>query len=197
MKKFSLRMLVMMALLAALGVVLKTVLTIPPITLMGFKLADISLTPIPVMLSGIFFGPLAGFIVGFVTDTAGFFLGGQVGGLYNPVFSITMGLFGVIAGLYYLKGRKNTIWRASATAATAQIVCSVVLNTLAVWGFYGLAIAEKLSISHTDVLLTVLLPPRLIGAAIELPLYAWLLMMLAEALRPIVEGRRKTSEITP
>lgn len=171
MKNFNLRTWVMLALLAALGSVFSAFLSVE-LTFTGVKTVEVSLTPLPVMLAGILFGPLAGAMVGFVADTAGFFMGVQAGA-YNPVFSLTMALFGVIAGLYYLKSQKNTIWKVTLAAATAQLTCSVVLNTLFVWLMYG-------------VPLIALLPTRLLAAAIELPLYAWLLMALVEALRPVV-----------
>jgi|AGTN01.2.fsa_nt_gi Putative regulator of cell autolysis len=178
MKNFNLRTWVMLALLAALGAVFSAFLSIE-LTPTGVKTVEISLTPIPVMLAGILFGPVAGALVGFVADTAGFFMGAQVGA-YNPAFSLTMALFGVIAGLFYLKSRKNTIWRVTLASAAAQVVCSVVLNTLFVWQFYG-------------VPLQALLPTRLVAAAIELPVYAWLLMALVEALRPIVARQLKAA----
>lgn len=175
---FNLRTLIVLALLAALGAVFSAYLSVE-ITPAGVKTVEVSLTPVPVMLAGILFGPLAGGLVGYVADTAGFFLGVQ-SGAYNPAFSLTMALFGVIAGLFYLRSQKNSIWRATGAALTAQVACSVVLNTLLVWLCYGVPLAA-------------LIPTRLIGAAIELPLYAWLLMTLIEALQPIVERRFKTA----
>jgi len=178
MKNFNLRTLVMMALLAALGAVFSAYLSIE-LTPAGVKTVEVSLAPVPVMIAGIFFGPIAGAMVGFVADTAGFFMGMQAGA-YNPLFSLTMALFGVIAGLFYLKSQKNTVWRATLAAGSAQIACSVVLNTMLIWLMYGVPLAA-------------LLPTRLVAAAIELPVYAWLLMVLVEALRPIVEGRRQAA----
>ena len=180
MKNFNLRTLIMMALLAALGAVFSAFLSIE-LAPTGFKVVEISLTPVPVMLAGMLFGPLAGGMVGFVADTAGFFMGAQIGA-YNPAFSLTMALFGVIAGLFYMKTQKNTVWRVTLAAGTAQIVCSVVLNTALLCLFYP---------AHFT--LVALLPTRLVAAAIELPAYAWLLMVLVEALRPIVEGRRQAA----
>lgn len=168
---FNLRTLIVLALLAGLGAVFKAFLSFD-FTPSGFKEVDISLAPVPVMLSGILFGPLAGGLVGFVAETAGFFMEAPAGG-YNPVFSITMALFGVIAGLFYLKSEKNSIWKATSLSITVQIVCSVIINTLAIWLFYGAPLIP-------------LLIKRSVGALIELPLYAWLLMVLIEALRPLV-----------
>ncbi len=176
MKNLNVRTMIIMALLAALGAVFSAFLSLE-LNFTGVKTVEISLTPLPVMLAGIFFGPLAGGIVGFVADTAGFFMGVQMGA-YNPVFSITMALFGVIAGLFYMRSKKNSIWKATGAALTAQLVCSVALNTFFVWVFYGVPLAA-------------LIPPRLIGAAVELPLYAWLLMVLIDSLMPVVNKRLK------
>ena len=176
MKNFNVRTMIIMALLAALGAVFSAFLSVE-LNFTGVKTVEVSLTPLPIMLAGIFFGPLAGGIVGFVADTAGFFMGVQMG-VYNPAFSITMALFGVIAGLFYLRSKKNSIWKATGAALAAQIVCSVILNTVLVWAFYAVPLA-------------VLIPPRLIGAAVELPLYAWLLMVLIDSLMPVVNKRPK------
>ncbi|MGE5495636.1 MAG: folate family ECF transporter S component [Burkholderiales bacterium] len=175
---FNLRTLIVLALLAALGAVFSAFLSVE-ITPAGVKTIEVSLTPVPVMLAGIFFGPLAGGLVGFVADFAGFFMNTQ-GQAYNPVFSLTMALFGVIAALFYLRSQKNSIWKVTGAALSAQVVCSVVLNTLLINIFYGVPLAA-------------LVPTRLVGAAIELPLYAWLLMTLTEALRPIVDRSFKTA----
>ncbi|MFA5676598.1 MAG: folate family ECF transporter S component [Christensenellales bacterium] len=169
---FSLRTLIIMALFAALGVALKAFFSLQ-IAPAGLKTAEVSLTPIPVMLSGIFFGPVAGFLVGLVTDIGGFFIGAQMGA-YNPLFSISMGLFGVIAGLFYLKSQKNTTWKATAAVAAAQITVSVVINTIIIWLSFGVPLPG-------------LLATRLVGAAVELPVYVWLIMLLTESLRPLVK----------
>lgn len=176
---FDLRTLIILALLAALGAVFSAFLSIE-LPLGGMKLVEISLTPIPVMIAGIFFGPLAGGLVGLVADTGGFFMGVQHGA-YNPAFSITMALFGVIAGLFYLWNKKNTVWKAIGTATVAQVVCSVILNTLLIWLFYGVPIK-------------VLLPTRAISAAAELPIYVGLLMLLIRALRPIALRRSNNKD---
>ena len=169
-KYFNLRTLIILALLAAIGAVLGSLVAIK-LPFGGVKMVQVSLAPIPVMLAGIFFGPLAGALVGFVTDTSAFFIGGAQGA-YNPIFSVTMALVGVIAGLFYLRNKKNNVWKAIGTSITSQVVCSVALNTLAIWFFY-------------HVPLKVLLPTRLISAAVEAPIYVVLLMLLVQALSPI------------
>lgn len=173
---FDLRTLIILALLAAIGAVFSAFMSIE-LSPAGMKTLEISLTPIPVMLAGVFFGPLAGGIVGFAADTTGFFMGVQHGA-YNPVFSVTMALFGVITGLFYLKSKNNSILKMTGAVVVSQLVCSVLLNTMAIWLFYGVPLAA-------------LIPTRIVGALIELPLYAWLLMTLVESLRPIIFKRKK------
>lgn len=169
---FNLRTLIILALLAALGAVFSAFLSIE-FAPAGAKMVEVSLTPVPVMLAGMLFGPLAGGLVGYVADTAGFFMGVQHGA-YNPAFSVTMALFGVIAGLFYLKSQKNSIWRVTSMTVAAQVICSVILNTAFLCIFYPKVFT-----------LSVILPARAISALVELPLYSWLLMVLAEALRPV------------
>jgi ECF transporter S component (folate family) len=170
---FNLRTLIALALLAALGAVFSAFLSIE-IVPAGLKVVEISLTPVPVMLAGVLFGPLAGGLVGFVADTAGFFMGPQAGA-YNPAFSVTMALFGIIAGLFFFKSQKNTAWRMTTMAVAAQVVCSVILNTAFLCIFYPSVFT-----------LFAILPMRAVSALIELPVYSWLLMVLTEALNPIV-----------
>jgi len=178
---FELRTWIFLALLAALGAVFSAFLSIE-LAPAGMKTIEISLTPVPVMLAGMLFGPIAGGLVGFVADTAGFFMGVQHGA-YNPLFSVTMALFGIIAGLFYLKSKQNNIWKTTGAVTAAQVVCSVILNTMLIWLFYG----EYIGVSFGALIGT-----RAIGALIELPLYAWILMMLAAALKPLLsQGRRK------
>ena len=173
---FELRTLIIMALLAAIGAVFSAYLSFE-LAPTGMKTLEVSLTPVPVMLAGILFGPLAGGLVGFVADTAGFFMGVQHGA-YNPLFSVTMALFGVIAGLFYLRNKQNTVWKVTGATVVAQVAVSIVLNTLIIWLYYG-------------VPLSALVVPRLIGALIELPIYAWLLMVLVTAVQPLLARRKQ------
>lgn len=169
---FPLRTLTVLALFAALGVCLKAFFSLQ-IAPAGLKIVDVSLTPIPVMLSGVFFGPVAGFLVGLVSDIGGFFLGVQMSG-YNLLFSISMGLFGVITGLLYFKHKKDSVLKATISVGAAQIVVSVIINTIIIWQLYGAPIAA-------------LLPTRLISAAVEMPVYVWIMMLFIELLTPLVK----------
>jgi len=164
MKRINLRTLIMCALLAAIGAVFSAFLSVE-IPISGTKLVEISLTPVVVMLAGILFGPLLGGVVGFLSDFFGFFMGAQYGA-YNPAFSISMALFGVIAGLFFLK-RKEVKWLQTVIMVIiAQVICSVLTNTYAIHFFYG-------------VPLQALFIPRAVSAAVEVPIYVILLLPLS------------------
>ena len=178
-KYFNLRTLIMLALLAGIGAVMSAFFSIE-LPMGGVKMVEISLTPIPVMIAGAFFGPLAGALVGFIADTAGFFMGVQHGA-YNPIFSVTMAIFGVIAGFFYLKKKNNSVWKAVGTAAVSQVIVSVALNTLAIWFFYSVPIM-------------VLLPTRALSAAVELPIYIILLWALVRALSPVALRQKRNQQ---
>ena len=60
-------------LLIAISIVLKILFEMY-IPLGGFPSLRINLTSLPIMLSGILLGPLAGFIVGFISDLLCFFI---------------------------------------------------------------------------------------------------------------------------
>ncbi len=178
MKQINLRSAITCALLAALGAVFSAYLSIE-IPVSGTKLVEISLAPVAVMIAGIFFGPLLGGMVGFVTDTAGFFLGVQHGA-YNPVFSVTMALFGVIAGLMFFKTKEIKWPRVLITVILAQAVCSVILNSAAIHWFYG-------------VPLQVLLWPRAISAIVEVPIYTIVMLAISYGIKRIYY-QNKTGE---
>lgn len=92
------------ALLAALSVVLARLVGLMPDPSTRF-----SIEAIPIFMAGMFFGPLAGGMVGFTADFVGC-LFSAFG--YNPIFCIPPILYGVFAGLLRHFLAKNTsIWR--------------------------------------------------------------------------------------
>lgn len=91
------------ALLAALSVVLARLIGLMPDAASRF-----SIEAVPIFLSGMFFGPLAGGMVGFVADFVGCMFSPYG---FNPVFSIPPILYGVFAGLFrpYLEKGVNVL----------------------------------------------------------------------------------------
>ncbi len=178
-KRFELRTLIALALLTAIGAVFKAFVSVD-LFFGAMKISDLSLIALPVMLAGVYYGPLAGGIVGFVSETASFFMM-PVGGGYNPAFSLVMALTGVIAGLFYLKSSKTGLWKVLLMVVLSELVCSAALTTALIHWFYG-------------VPWLVLLPGRGVGILIKIPLLTVLLLALIERLRPAVtpEWRRQT-----
>lgn len=176
-KKLELRTMIVLALLTAIGAVFKAFVSVD-LFFGGMKISDLSLIALPVMLAGIYFGPLAGGIVGFVSEMTSFFMM-PVGG-YNPAFSVVMALTGVIAGLFYLKPQKASLLRTLLMVTLSELVCSAVLTTLLIHVFYSVPLA-------------VLLPGRGIGVLIKIPVLTALVMVIAERLRPLVNQHRRTA----
>ena len=170
-KQNDVRTLIVLALLAAIGAVFKAFVSVD-LFFGGMKISDLSLIALPVMLAGIYFGPLFGGIVGFVAEGASFFM--MPVGAYNPAFSLVMALIGIIAGLFYLKSKKTGIWKTLSMVLLTQLLCSGVLSTFLVHVFYG-------------VPWIALLPSRGIGILIKIPVLTALLMVLVERLKPAVK----------
>ncbi|MDD5017840.1 MAG: folate family ECF transporter S component [Eubacteriales bacterium] len=174
-KQFDLRTLIVLALLAAIGAVFKAYVSVD-LFFMGMKISDLSLIALPVMMAGIYYGPLTGGLVGFIAEAASFFM--MPVGAYNPAFSVVMALTGVIAGLFYLKSQKTSLWKTILMVVLAELICSAILTTLLVHVFYSIP-------------LIVLLPGRGIGILIKIPLLTMLIMILVDRLRPVVIRHNK------
>lgn len=91
------------ALFAALSVVFARLIGLMPDAASRF-----SIEAVPIFLAGMFFGPLAGGMVGFVADFVGC-LFSPYG--YNPVFCVPAVLYGVFGGVfrYYLNKGVNPL----------------------------------------------------------------------------------------
>jgi len=70
------------------------------VTVAGFPALKINFSTIPIMLSGILFGPIAGFMTGGVADVIGYIINPQ-GGPFFPGFTLSTALTGMIPGLVY------------------------------------------------------------------------------------------------
>ena len=91
-RKITTKTLTYCAILAAMSVVLARLIGLMPDTASRF-----SIEAVPIFLAGMFFGPVAGALVGFVADFVGC-LFSPYG--YNPIFSIPPILYGLFAGLF-------------------------------------------------------------------------------------------------
>lgn len=127
--KFSAKNVAYVALLAAVSVILNTL----TITMPGSGFA-VSFTYIPTFVAGFFFGPGAGFIVGFVGDVLGCIIWPK--GAWLPLITLASSMMGVIPGLIrYIPWNEKILLVLS--FVTTYVVCSAGLNTFALWHAYA------------------------------------------------------------
>jgi len=93
-------------LLIAISIVLKILLEVY-IPLGGFPSLRLNITALPIMLSGILLGPIAGFAVGFISDLLCFVI--KPGGPFFIGFTLASGLTGFIPGLLFMLIRKKEV----------------------------------------------------------------------------------------
>ena len=166
-KAINTRRLVLCALFVALGVILGGLLSVPAMPL-GVYSVKIGFGTLPVILSGVLFGPVYGGIVGGLTD----FLQAITfpkGGAYMPWFTITGILFGLIPGLFFIKKQKPTFLRILLAIFAGQTVGSVVLNTYLISTIYELPFWATFT-------------ARAINQAVMIPVYTVLVYYIIRAL---------------
>lgn len=160
------RRLVICALLTALGVVLGGLLSIPAMPLGAYSL-KIGFGTLPVILSGVLFGPAYGAMVGGLTD----FLQANIfpKGAYVPFFTVIGVLFGLIPGLFFMKKREPKFLRILLAVAAGQTIASVILNTLLLIWLYSMPWETFI--------------PRIINQAVMIPLYSVLVYYCIKLLK--------------
>lgn len=165
------KQLVVCALLTALGVVLSGFLNIP-FTIAGVYSLKIGFGALAPILAGMLYGPLFGGMVGAVVDVLQALL--FVRGGYMPWFTVVAALSGIIPGLYFatrsIRAGVYPFWRILAAVATAQIICSVLLNTLLLSWLYS---------ANFEILVVA----RAINQAIMIPVYALAIFWIVRILR--------------
>ena len=131
---------------AALFVAMSVVIGMFCKTFLNFNggLIRITFENLPVILSGIFFGPLVGGLVGVVSDLVSYLLSPQI---YPPNLWVTAGAFciGVISGIvarYIIKkhGTKQIIL----CGVSAHLLGSMIIKTIGLYSFYGIAVLVRI-----------------------------------------------------
>ena len=90
---------------------------------------------LPVVLSGIAFGPLLGFLVGVAADICGCF---AVGYSINPLITLGMGALGLVAGLISLVFKYNlSLLSIIISDVAAHITGSIIIKTIGIAIYYG------------------------------------------------------------
>ena len=135
----NIKRLVQMGLLAAMSVALR---------LLSIQISDslrIGFTMIPILLAGIWYGPIEGMIVGTIAD----FIGSQLfAGLgYNPILTIGPMIVGLTAGLISRTMRRetNSMIRIAMTCICAKFAGSVLYMSLALSAMYNMSFAVVIS----------------------------------------------------
>lgn len=132
---YSVRALTLSAMLTAMSVVIgifcKNFLNF------GGGLFRITFENLPIIISGMAFGPLVGALVGAATDLISYFLSNQI---YPPNLIVTLGaaVIGFLSGLssrcfFKKQGRLRII----GSGALAHLVGSVIIKSIGLFQFYG------------------------------------------------------------
>lgn len=153
-----------MSFLTALSIVLTRLLSLH-IAIGGVEGIRIGFGGLPIIFTGILFGPLAGGIVGAISDILGYIINPM--GAYMPHFTLTSFLTGFIPGLiiYYVFKRKRNYWTLFLAIAVGQTISSVILVPIFLQSLF-------------EIPLKATFLPKLVGQMIHIPVYAYLVRLL-------------------
>ena len=138
----SVRALTLAAMLTAMSVVIgifcKSFLNF------GGGLIRITFENLPIILSGILFGPIVGAVVGVATDLISYFLSPQI---YPPNFIVMFGAatIGFLAGLVSkVLIKKRGYAQITVAAVSAHVVGSMIIKTVGLFQFYQWAVLWRI-----------------------------------------------------
>lgn len=127
----NLRIMIVAALLAAMSIIFGKYLKIP----IG-DVIRISFENLPVIMAGIFFGPIVGMVTGVVADVVGCLM---VGYAINPVITIGAAIIGLSSGFISHYVIRKPLWlKVSASVAAAHILGSVIIKTIGLSAWYDM-----------------------------------------------------------
>lgn len=158
MKRMDTSRVVTLGLLISLNIILVRFASVR-ISIGGVEGIRIGLGSFPVVFAGLFFGPLAGGIVGAIGDILGFVLNPM--GLYMPHFTLSAALAGIIPGLVLnLMGRERaSFFRLLLACGAGMFVTSIILVPSFLKSLFGIPLWTTL-------------PPRMISLCFTVPIYA-------------------------
>src|SRR6056297_3342812 len=162
MKNFSIKKMVYSSLLITLSIILSLRFAIG-----GVEGIRIGFGSLPIIFGGILMGPLAGGLIGALSDILGYFINPL--GAYMPHFSFTAFLTGFIPGLifYYLFNQKLNYFSLIVSISVGQLISSVLLVPL----FLDMLFGVPFKISFI---------PKLVGETANVALYTYILHLFAE-----------------
>ncbi len=105
----------------------------------GGGLFRITFENMPIILAGVFFGPLSGAVVGVASDLISYFLSAQ---MYPPNLIVTagaasVGLFSGLVSMIFKKYEKRGIVRIIVSASVAHMIGSMIIKPIGLFAFYG------------------------------------------------------------
>ena len=140
--KSALKRLVLGAMLAAMSVVIgmfcKSFLNF------GGGLWRVTFENLPIILAGVFLGPVTGGLVGVVSDLTSYLLSPQI---YPPNLIVTFGAFavGVTAGLMpRFAVRERGTKQIALSAAAAHVIGSMIIKPIGLFQFYQWAVLVRI-----------------------------------------------------
>lgn len=141
---FTLKSLVIMALLVALAIIIKRFL--------GYndKVLSVSFGFVPIAMGGMLFGPLGGLIVGTVADVIGALL--FPFGPFNPLFTLVAALTGLIYG-FFLHPQGVSKQRIALAQACVSLPLYMLANTLILVPIVGKGFLALLPLRALKILL--------------------------------------------
>lgn len=159
---FGVKNLVYMSMFIALAVAINTI-----------RIGNISFSGFPIIFSGFALGPISGFLVGGIADFVGFVVRPSSSGGFNPLFTLTSALTGLIPGLMImipaLAKRKHNFLVPLFIIFITQFSTSVIMVPFfRLWLFQHPLIATMTSAA--------------IKQAYSVPLYAFLYIAIDKAL---------------
>ena len=128
----NVRVLIISALLIALSIVFGK--------LLAFNLGPlrISFENLPILMAGLFFGPVIGLVVGIGADLIGCLI---VGYAVNPIITLGAALIGLLSGLLCrLPVIRNKDVRLVVSIFVAHIVASMIVKSIGLMVYYGYTI---------------------------------------------------------
>lgn len=146
----------------------------------GSQTLRISFGEVPLMISGLLFGPIVGGVTGAAADLIGVLVNSQ--GAFHPGFTLSSILWGLIPGLFYLMFRRANSYEKIYSfrniliaVAVTFIVVSLGLNTIWLQQLYSTGIIA-------------LLPGRIINALVSIPLQSVIITTLFKYLKVLFKS---------
>lgn len=130
----SIKIMACASILAAMSIVLGKYLAfnLTPVIRISFE-------NLPILIAGIFFGPVVGAAVGIVADLLGCLM---VGYTINPIITLGAGSIGLISGLISLALKKSKLPRVLFSVVAAHLIGSVTIKTIGLVIFYSMPLME-------------------------------------------------------